>query len=45
MDNALFPHYSDQGRELIRKAYDLAEQALAGETRSNGTAFFRQPHG
>ena len=43
MDNALFPHYSDQGRELIRKAYDLAEQALAGETRSNGTPFFGHP--
>ena len=43
MDNALFPHYSDQGRELIRKAYDLAEQALAGETRSNGEPFFRHP--
>ena len=23
MDNALFPHYSDQGRELIRKGCDL----------------------
>lgn len=43
MDNALFPHYSDQGRELIRKAYDLAEQALAGETRSNGTPFLGHP--
>ena len=43
MDNALFPHYSDQGRELIRKAYDLAQQALAGETRSNGTPFFGHP--
>ena len=43
MDNALFPHYSDQGRELIRKAYDLAEQALAGETRSNETPFFGHP--
>ena len=43
MDNALFPHYSDQGRELIRKAYDLAEQALADETRSNGTPFFGHP--
>lgn len=43
MDDALFPHYSDQGRELIRKAYDVAEQALAGETRSNGTPFFGHP--
>ena len=43
MDDALFSQYSDQGRELIRKAYDLAEQALAGETRSNGAPFFGHP--
>ena len=43
MDDALFPQYSDQGRELIRKAYDVAEKALAGETRSNGTPFFGHP--
>ena len=43
MDDALFSQYSDQGRELIRKAYDLAEQALSGETRSNGAPFFAHP--
>ena len=43
MDDALFPHYSEQGRDLIRKAYDVAEKALAGETRSNGTPFFGHP--
>ena len=43
MDDALFTQYSDQGRELIRKAYDVAEKALAGETRSNGTPFFGHP--
>ena len=43
MDDALFPQYSAEGRDLIRKAYDVAEQALAGETRSNGTPFFGHP--
>ena len=43
MDDALFPHYSAEGRDLIRKAYDVAEKALAGETRSNGEPFFRHP--
>jgi GTP pyrophosphokinase len=43
MDDALFPHYSDEGRALIRKAYDVAEKALAGELRSNGTPFFEHP--
>ena len=43
MDDALFPQYSDQGRELIRKAYHLAEKSLAGWTRSDGKPFFRHP--
>ena len=43
MDDALFPQYSAEGRDLIRKAYDVAEKALAGETRSNGAPFFRHP--
>ena len=43
MDDALFPQYSPEGRELIRKAYDVAEQALTGELRSNGTPFFGHP--
>ena len=43
MDDALFPQYSAEGRELIRKAYDVAEKALAGEIRSNGTPFFGHP--
>ena len=43
MDDALFPQYSAEGRDLIRKAYDVAEKALAGETRSNGTPFFGHP--
>ena len=43
MDDALFPQYSAEGRDQIRKAYDVAEKALAGETRSNGTPFFGHP--
>ena len=43
MDDALFPQYSAEGRDLIRKAYDVAETALAGETRSNGSPFFGHP--
>ena len=43
MDDSLFPHYSEEGRQLIRKAWQVAEEALAGETRSNGEPFFRHP--
>ena len=43
MDDSLFPHYSEEGRQLIRKAWQVAEAALAGETRSNGEPFFRHP--
>ena len=43
MDDGLFQQYSAEGRDLIRKAYDLAEKALAGEIRSNGTPFFGHP--
>ena len=43
MDDALFQQYSAEGRDLIRKAYDVAEKALSGETRSNGAPFFAHP--
>jgi len=43
MDPELFRNYSDEGRELIRKAYDVAETALAGEVRSDGKPFFGHP--
>ncbi len=43
MDDGLFLQYSAEGRDLIRKAYDLAEQALAGEVRSDGRPFFGHP--
>ena len=43
MDDGLFTNYSPEGRALIRKAYDLAESALAGKTRSDGSPFIGQP--
>ena len=43
MDNELFNHYSEEGRELIRKAYDVAEKALEGKLRSDGSPFFGHP--
>ena len=43
MDDSLFQQYSEEGRQLIRKAYDVAERALAGLTRSNGSPFFGHP--
>ena len=43
MDDSLFQHYSEEGRELIRKACDMAETALAGQVRSDGKPFFGHP--
>lgn len=43
MDDGLFTNYSLEGRALIRKAYDLAESALAGKTRSDGSPFIGHP--
>ena len=43
MDPELFRNYTEEGRELIRKAYDVAESALAGEVRSDGKPFFGHP--
>ena len=43
MDDGLFLNYSAEGRDLIRKAYDLAERALAGKMRSDGKPFFGHP--
>ncbi|MBR1871675.1 MAG: bifunctional (p)ppGpp synthetase/guanosine-3',5'-bis(diphosphate) 3'-pyrophosphohydrolase [Bacteroidales bacterium] len=39
----LFPAYSPEGREMIRKAYNVAAQALEGQTRYNGEPFVRHP--
>ena len=43
MDDGLFLNYSAEGRDLIRKAYDLAERSLAGKMRSDGKPFFGHP--
>ena len=43
MDDGLFLQYSPEGRDLIRKAYDFAEKALADEVRSDGKPFFGHP--
>ena len=43
MDDELFKNYSEEGRALIRKAYDVAEKALEGKTRSDGRPFFEHP--
>ncbi len=40
-----FPKFDDRGRELIRKAYLIAEKALEGQTRGNGSPFIGHPLG
>lgn len=45
MINELFPQYDEAGRELIRKAYDIAAQALAEDMRSNNHPFIEHPLG
>ena len=45
MIDELFPQYSEAGRELIRKAYDIAAQALAEDMRSNNHPFIEHPLG
>ncbi len=39
----LFPGYDEKGRELIRKAYGIAADALDGQTRGNGHPFIEHP--
>ena len=39
----LFPHYDDKGRDLIRRAYDMAAEALCDKTRDNGHPFIEHP--
>ena len=39
----LFPRFDANGHEMIRKAYDIAEEALKEHTRSNGHAFIEHP--
>lgn len=41
----LFPNFGDKDRELIRKAYIIAEKALEGQVRGNGKPFMEHPVG
>ena len=34
--NELFPRYDDNGKRLIKAAFDIASDALKNHTRSNG---------
>ncbi|MBR1574562.1 MAG: bifunctional (p)ppGpp synthetase/guanosine-3',5'-bis(diphosphate) 3'-pyrophosphohydrolase [Bacteroidales bacterium] len=38
-----FSHYAPQGREMIRKAYGVAQEALQGVTRYDGSPFLSHP--
>ena len=38
-----FPQYDETGQALIDKAYAIASEALAGETRGNGHPFIEHP--
>ena len=41
--DSLFPHYDEKGRDLIRRAYDMASEALSEKTRDNGHPFIEHP--
>ena len=41
----LFPEFDAPGKEMVRAAYDIAEQSLAGQTRGNGRPFIEHPAG
>ena len=41
--NKLFPRYDENGRQLIKAAYDIAAEALKEHKRSNGNPFLEHP--
>ena len=41
--NELFPRYDENGRRLIKAAYDIAAEALKNNTRGNGEPFIEHP--
>ena len=41
--NEIFTKYNGEELELIRRAYEFAEKALEGSTRSNGVPFIEHP--
>lgn len=38
-----FPHYSDEGKSMIMKAWQIASDALSGDFRDNGHPFVEHP--
>ena len=43
LTDELFPGYDERGRSMIREAYGIASEALAGQTRGNGKPFIDHP--
>ena len=43
LTDELFPKFDEKGREMVRKAYGIASDALAGQTRGNGKPFIEHP--
>ena len=43
--DSIFTKYSEEGRNLVRKAYNVASETLAGESRGNGKPFIEHPLG
>ncbi len=41
--NGLFPRYDDNGKALVKAAYDIAAEALKEHKRSNGAPFIEHP--
>ena len=39
LTDELFPNYDENGRSLIRKAYGIAEKALAGRSKPAGVFY------
>ena len=39
----LFPRYDETGKELVLRAYEIADKALKEQTRSNGHPFIEHP--
>lgn len=38
-----FPHYSEEGRALVRRAWEICNEALKDDTRDNGHPFIEHP--
>ncbi len=39
----LFPNFDERGLHIIKEAYDIAAESLAGQTRGNGKPFIEHP--